>query len=630
MESSSAWESALESAWRETPRPSTGLTGMCCAQRKGQARYRSIARFYLGVVLSILSLTPIIPAAAESVRSAIRPQLQLVGLKDQALIRNVGLSVPPIRFDCDASPVTVRRYLDSARRAAEQGLQALGYFNAEIRVSVVRENDCRQPRLDIDPGLPTRVTAVDLDLGDAAKTLRETAGFRQWLQGATPVKGSVLDQGNYRALRDGVLSRARAQGYLDARWRVHELRVDPGTHSARYRLLLDAGMRYRFGPITVRQPILKSKLAERLAGVRPGDPYRAAALVAISQNLMSSSYFSDVRVRPRLKQRADGAVPVMVRATPAARTAYELRLGYGTDTGARVGAKINRRYINDLGHKWSSDLSFSQREQTLNATYSIPRMKDPLNQRFDLYAVVDRQKNSGIRTLSSRTGAQWVRDFNHWTTSLFSEYLVERSQFGDAPATTNHFWLIGARAGVRYLNDPLFPTRGFVLNTELSTAARPLLSSASLLRGRVLLGGMYPLGQWVLKGRVEVGAIKTNRFEDIPKSLRFFAGGDQSVRGYAYESLGPTDSTGQVVGGRYLLVSSAEIMHPIKGKDWYVAAFVDHGNAFDSLSDMSLKTGAGLGLRWRSPIGAVRIDIAYPFNGSSHTPRLHLGIGADF
>jgi len=586
-----------------------------------------------GALLLAASLSTALPvAAAEPAESSgpASPRLQLTGLKDQALIRNVGLSVPPVRFGCDASTVTIRRYLDAARKAAVQGLRALGRFNAVIHTSIEADQGCRQPRLDIDAGPPTRVTAVDLDLGTADRILRQSKSFSQWLQNTLPAKGSVLNQGNYRSLRDGVISRVRAQGYLDARWRVHELRVDPATQSARYRLQLDPGKRYRFGTITVRQSILKPELARRLTGIRPGDPYRAASLVAISQNLTGSGYFSDARVRPQLKQRANGAVPVTVRATPSARTAYEFRVGYGTDTGARIGTKVNRRYINDRGHKWSSDLSLSQREQTLKASYSIPRLKDPLNQRYDLYAVVGRQDNNSIRTLSSRTGAQWVRNFNDWTTALFSEYLIERSQFGEASATTNHFWLFGTRVGLRRLDNPLFPTRGFVFNTELSTAARPLLSSTSLLRGRVLLGGMYPLGLWIFKGRVEAGAIKTSRFEDIPKSLRFFAGGDQSVRGYAYESLGPTDSAGQVVGGRYLLVGSAEVMHPIKGKDWYLAAFVDQGNAFDNLSDMRLKTGAGLGLRWRSPIGAVRIDVAYPFNGKSHMPRLHLGIGASF
>lgn len=562
--------------------------------------------------------------------SSIRPHLQVTGLKDPDLLRNVGLSVPPVRFGCDAAMVTARRYLKDARLKAEQGLRALGYFNAVIHSRLTRENGCLQPLLAIEPGPPTKVTQVAIDLGDAGPVLEKQDGFARWLADARPKLGSVLNQDNYRHLRDDLLSRVRSQGFLDARWKTHELRVDPETRTAQYHLQLDAGQRYRFGSITIRQSLLRPTLANNLMGVKSGDPYTAAALVQISQNLMSSGYFSDVRVRPRLKARANGQVPVVVRTELNPRTSYEFRVGYGTDTGARIGAKIHRRYSNDRGHHWTAGVSLSQRQQTLNATYSIPREKDPLNQRYDIYAVVDREENSGIRTLSSRTGAQWVRNFNRWTTSLFSEYLVERSQYGDAPASTRHFWLFGARAGLQRLDDPLFPTRGFVLSTELSTAARPLLSSASLLRGRVLLGGLYPIGNWILKGRVEAGAIDTNNFDDIPKTLRFFAGGDQSVRGYAYESLGPTDSTGQVIGGQYLLVGSAEIMHPLETRNWYIAAFVDHGNAFNNVNDMALKTGAGLGVRWRSPIGAVRIDIAYPFNGTSHTPRLHLGIGAAF
>jgi translocation and assembly module TamA len=145
-----------------------------------------------------------------------------------------------------------------------------------------------------------------------------------------------------------------------------------------------------------------------------------------------------------------------------------------------------------------------------------------------------------------------------------------------------------------------------------------------------MLGGLYPLGDWVFKARTEVGGVVTPDFNSLPKGLRFFAGGDQSVRGYAYQSLGPTDSTGQVIGGKYLFTASTEVMHPVYGRDWWGAVFVDTGNAFDTLSDIKLNTGAGIGVRWRSPVGMVRVDVAYPFDGSSRTPRLHLGIGAAF
>lgn len=584
------------------------------------------------ILLNGGGLVSLAQAADDVARTAVaQPTLQIEGLTEAALIRQVGLSVPTLRLDCTASTVALTRYLDSAKLAAIDALQAYGYFNATLTPSIVPEHDCRDPKLAITLGEPVRIAAVDIALHNAdGVNLAEQSAFASFLQTAVPKRDTPLNQSAYTSLRDGVLSRARGAGYLDARWLVHTLKVNPETNTADIALKMDAGRAYHLGAITVEQSILKPELADRLTGAKPGDAYTTQRLVAMNQNLAGTNYFSDVRVRPDLNNRHDGAVPVTIKTEPNTPRSYEIRAGYGTDTGARLGSKVTQRYVNSSGDYWKGDLSLAQRQQTLTGTYSMPRLSDPLNQHYDLYTKFDRESNLGITTVSSTTGAQWARKFNLWTSSLYSEYLLERSQFGEEPAQTSGFLLAGARVGRRDLNDPLFPTQGSVLTASLSGAAKPLLSTASLVRTHVMVGGLYPLGDWVVKGRAEVGAIVTSDFPAMPKSLRFFAGGDQSVRGYAYQSLGPKDATGTVIGGQYLVTASAEVMHPVYGRDWWGAAFVDTGNAFDSLANMNLATGAGVGVRWRSPVGMVRVDVAYPFNGDSRTPRLHLGIGASF
>jgi translocation and assembly module TamA len=588
----------------------------------------------LWLISSAASFTPnaqAVEGKAAPLAPAAMPHLQILGLTDAALIRQVGLSVPPLRLNCTASTVALQRYVDSAAAAAEQALQAYGYFNAEIVPALIEQNNCREPQLTITPGAPVRTSSVNIVLHDAdGVNLASNGTFQPFLQTAVPALGAPLNQNAYTALRDGLLARARGAGYLDARWLVHELRVNPKTDTADIELKLNTGIAYRLGTITVAQSLLNPVLAERLTGAKSGDAYTTQRLVAMNQNLAGTHYFSDVRVRPALDARRDGLVPVVIKTEPNTPRTYEVRVGYGTDTGARLGSKITQRYVNSSGDSWKGDLSLAQRQQTLTGTYSIPRLSDPLNQQYDLYTKFDRESNLGITTVSSTTGAQWARKFNLWTSSLYSEYLLERSQFGAEPAQTAGFLLAGARVGRRDLNDPLFPTKGSVLSASLSGAAKPLLSTASLVRAHVMVGGLYPLGDWVLKGRAEVGGVVTPAFSTLPKSLRFFAGGDQSVRGYAYQSLGPKDANGVVIGGQYLFTASAEVMHPVYGRDWWGAAFVDTGNAFDSLANMGLATGAGVGVRWRSPVGMVRVDVAYPFNGSSRIPRLHLGIGASF
>ncbi len=593
----------------------------------------AVALWSQGVIAAPAALTSA-PSTASSLVAATStpPALQLQGVTDPALIRQIGLSVPAQRFACDAPALVFERYLADATDDARHALQAVGYFHAQFTPSVRTQNGCHLPELTVQLGERVRWSAAEISVVDAhGASLIGQAFVQDFLRANTPATDSPMDQGQYTRLRDGLLSRVRGAGYLDAQWRKHVLRVNPDTNRAVIELALAAGRPAHFGAIDIEQSLLTPELAARLAGVQPGDPYTTANLVAINQNLMSRRYFSTVRVRPQWDERSGDAVPVRVQAKPGSPRSYEFKLGYGTDTGARLGATLNQFYVNPEGHQWRANLSLAQRQQTLSATYTIPRLADPLNQRYELYSAMDRENNLDITSLSTTNGVQWVRNFNRWNTALFTEYLLERSQFGSEPANTSGFCLTGARVGWRDLNDPLFPTRGLAFNASLSGAAQPLLSSASLLRARVQLAGMHPIGgDWVWVGRTEVGGVLTDALTDLPKSLRFFAGGDQSVRGYGYQSLGPVDSTGQPVGGRYVFTASTEVMHPVYGRDWWGAVFVDTGNAFDSLKDISLATGAGVGLRWRSPVGMVRVDVAYPFDGERRLPRLHLGIGAAF
>ena len=554
------------------------------------------------------------------------PQLQLTGLSETRLVTNVGLSMPRIGFSCQAGTAQIRRYLDSAAEAAEEALQVYGHFNARIRTSIETREDCRDPALDIDAGPVTRIEAVRVDLPATVESLEPVGTF---LEENRPEVGAPLDQAAYDAFRDGLLSRVQKQGYLDARFTTRELRVNPETRSARITLVLEPGERYRFGEVSVEQSVLEPALARRLTGVPPGAPYTSTDLLAMNQNLTGSEYFESVSVRPHLDERKDLEVPVTITTRRNARTSYELRAGYATDVGPRVGAQVTRRYVNKRGHQWAARTQLSAIEQRLDTTYTIPRAADPLRERYDIYARVTREDNNDIVTTAAATGLQWAYEGDRWTRSLFTEYLLDRTRYGDESAESNGFGILGGRLGYDGLDDPLFPSEGVVVDVSLQGAAEPVLSATSFLRGQVFAGGYLSVGKWIFAARGEAGMIVTDDFDKMPRSLRFFTGGDRSVRGYEYESLAPENDEGTLIGGKYLLVGSVEAMVPVIRDDWYLAAFVDTGNAYID-PEAELKTGAGLGVRWRSPVGMVRLDVAQPLDGSDGLPRLHLGLGAAF
>ena len=575
----------------------------------------------LAALLSVLLLFGVGAARGEP-----RPQLQLTGLSETPLITNVGLSMPRIGFSCQAGTAQIRRYLDSAAEAAEEALQAYGHFNARIRTSIQSRENCRDPALDIDAGPVTRIEAVSVDLPATIESLESIDTF---LEENRPAVGEPLDQGAYDAFRDGLLSRVQKQGYLDARFTTRELLVDPETQAARITLVLDPGERYRFGEVRIEQSVLEPELARRLTGVPSGAPYTSTDLLAMNQNLTGTEYFESVSVRPHLDEREDLQVPVTITTRRNARTSYELRAGYATDVGPRVGAQVTRRYVNKRGHQWAARTQLSAIEQRIDTTYTIPRAKDPLRERYDIYARATRKDNNDIVTTSAASGVQWVYEGESWTRSLFTEYLLDRTRYGDDPAESNGFAILGGRLGYDGLDDRLFPSEGIVVDVSLQGAAEPVLSATSFVRGHVFAGGYLSVGSWIFAARGEAGMIVTDDFDSMPRSLRFFAGGDRSVRGYEYESLSPENEDGTLIGGKYLLAGSVEAMVPVIRDDWYLAAFVDTGNAYiDPKSE--LKTGAGLGVRWRSPVGMVRLDVAQPLDGSDGLPRLHLGLGAAF
>ncbi len=177
-------------------------------------------------------------------------------------------------------------------------------------------------------------------------------------------------------------------------------------------------------------------------------------------------------------------------------------------------------------------------------------------------------------------------------------------------------------------DNKLNPSRGFRLEFALSAAKNGVLSNADLVHNEVTLKGLTTLWQrHRFLGRFQFGGNLTDDYKGIPPSLRFFAGGAQSVRGYDYQDLSPKNSDNDRIGGRFMLVGSAEYQYSLTDK-WRIAAFTDRGNAFNSLTGASLKSSVGFGVRWVSPVGPIRADIAQPLNGNGGI-HFHFSMGPE-
>jgi translocation and assembly module TamA len=384
----------------------------------------------------------------------------------------------------------------------------------------------------------------------------------------------------------------------------------------------------------------KDGFLDRYVPFKSGDYFSQNQLLELQQALNGADYFAVVNVLPDVDEAKGGLVDITVQLAPAKRTIYTGGPFIGTDTGFGVRGGMERRWVNRRGHKWKNELVVAQKLKTLSTLYSIPLPGD--NQRS--YNVGANFRDANTATSQSRTlelVGNETRQWHGWTRTLGVHALSGTftvGKRGNEPDNTpgiehGQSTLVFGEAALtrKQADNPDFVRRGWLLSVAARSTAGSLLSDASFSQliadaKWIRAFGTRSRNRLILRG--SAGMTWTNDFAALPPQLRFFAGGDRSVRGYGYQSIGPRNSTDRVIGGKNLLVASSEIEHYFT-RNWGMAAFVDAGNAFSG-TDYRPKIGAGLGLRWRSPVGMIRVDLGTPIHDDrAHGIQLHLVIGPD-
>ncbi len=440
-------------------------------------------------------------------------------------------------------------------------------------------------------------------------------------------QGQILNQGEYENGKKRLINIALGEGFVKARFTVHVLRINRQTRQADIRLVLDTGPQFVFGETTFEQQGLRTQLLQRYLPYRTGDPYRPAKLTELRNTLYRTDYFSNVVVEGRLTAAKGLAVPVIVRlGMPEHLNRYSFGLGYATDTGPRVKFKWHNRLLNTRGHKLRGSAQVSQYENTLGLNYDVP-LGNPRYDQLEYRVSYNDQtwNDTDTKLFTIGTGLSHNGELVSYGGSI--DYRDEKYSVG---VTEGHSQLfLPTLTGNLIWADNLLDTHyGLEITASVSGADEYVGSDVTFIKGtlsgKVILTLMP---RWRLIGRGDLGATAVNSIDELPPSLRFYTGGDQSIRGYAYKSIGPTDSSGTVVGGRYLVVGSLELERQV-AEDWSVAAFWDVGNAFNDFN-LAFKQGAGVGVRYRLPFGQIRVDVASAIVEGGFPLRLHLSVGAD-
>jgi translocation and assembly module TamA len=521
------------------------------------------------------------------------------------------------------SEAELRRLHQRARGEIRQALQPFGYYEPIIDARLKHEEGTWRARYRIDPGPATLVGSVDIRVDGAG---REEPAVQQALGENRLSEGRQLHHDDYEGTKRALQKAALAAGYLDASYQRAELRILPDERRADVTLHLDTGSRYYFGPVTIEQDILDPDFVSGYIRFAEGEPFNTDKLLRLQLDLGDSGFYRRVEVQSRREEAVDYHIPVTIKTVPAKPRLYAWGLGYGTDTGPRISLGAVFRRINESGHSILADTRVSRVYRTIGLQYRVPignLVSDSLVYKASAdFEDVGDEGNTDLYTLGISHNVEW----GPFQRRLYAEFRYEDYDLGEDSEVTQNL-IPGITLSQLRTDNVLFPRQGYSWSGDLRGAAG-VISDTRFLRGRLDGRYVHPVGE---RGRVllrsRLGATAVKDFEKLPASERFFAGGDQSVRGYGYQKLGPTDDSGDIVGGRFLTVGSVELDYLFAG-DFGGALFVDTGNADDDFPP-SLKTGAGVGLRWRSPVGMLRVDVAHPFVDSDDAYRLHISIGPE-
>ncbi|MEJ2344600.1 MAG: autotransporter assembly complex protein TamA [Gammaproteobacteria bacterium] len=556
---------------------------------------------------------------------AVQVEVRVTGVEGEALSNvRAYLAIERETKNPDVLESRVRELNARAPREIKRALEPFGYYKATVRASLTAEGDKLVADYRIDPGPAVRIAAMHVDIAGPGARNPEMKDVVKKL----PLhRGDVLRHADYDQAKQLLQRQARGLGYLDADLDRHQVRVQLQPYQATVTLRLNTGPRYTFGPVTFKQTTytVREKLLYRYVPFKQGDDFSTAKLLQLYSALSDSGYFSQVDVEPHRREARGTAVPVVVTLSPRRRQRYKIGVGYGTDTGARLTFQF-WRLLNRRGHVGTADVRLSQYLNSATVGYTIP-LQHPTTEQLTFEAGL---KNEDTKSRISRIwqiGASRTGTRGSWREVMGLHYEVERYELATGGSSSKLLYPSVTWTRMR-ADDPIYPTRGNRLQLDLKGSSAAMLSDVSFVQA-------HAAGKWVRSfgtgnqviARAELGATWTSSFDKLPASKRFFAGGDQSVRGYGYEQLGPTDATGAVVGGRYLAVGSLEYDRHLFGK-WSGALFYDVGNAFNN-ANVHFARGAGFGVRWRSPLGPVRVDFAWALSQPGTPFRLHVTVGPD-
>ena len=542
----------------------------------------------------------------------------------------------------DLSADIVERLHNRVQREVESALKPFGYYEPKVESEVkdLGRGDWRIS-IEINPGQPVLLDKIDVHVNGpgALDPLFERITVNPPLH-----TGDRLNHATYESLKTDLQRTAATYGYLDAKLTRSELVVDPKNHTANVALEMETGERYRFGKTTIEQTSVRDSLVRLYLRYQEGDYFDLTQILRTQFALDDAQYFTNLEVLPQDADHQTHTVPVDIHADKSRRHRYSVGAGYATDTGARGTLTWENRRVNSRGHRFSVTLEASQVERyLLQARYIIP-IGDPAVENLTFQSTIEQQQFADATAHTQSIGPAITKVSGNWQYVWFANAIHTTDDYPFGVSNTARLIVPGidiASVPKGYLGEPIFQHPFFA---EIRGSNSAFGSDAQFLQLHLQLEHVFRFAdRWHLLLRDELGTTVANHFEHVPAIMRFFAGGDNSVRGFAFDQLSPIDAAcqnptgGPVIvtaggpcvkylggvkdGGKNLVTGTVEVIRDLP-HNFGVATFFDYGNAFNHFGD-PLEYAAGVGFRLRLPVVILGVDLAQPLSRSAG-PRLHI------
>lgn len=508
------------------------------------------------------------------------------------------------------------------RKLVNAALNPYGYYHPKFNVS---KNADEQMSIDVDVGPVTLISSSSILItGEAA----QDQDFINLTDAAKLQQGQPLSHSDYDSLKRNLLSLAQQKGYLEGHFVQSVIEVIPSMNQANVKVHFDSGVRYHFGEVSVVSSVIETDRIESLSPFAKGDGFNSIKLGEYQSNLSQTNWFRSVAVKGNFDQKTeDNQVPIEVSTVPNSRNIVQVGGGYKTDLGPRASLKWTKPWYNSRGHSLKAEASVSQPEQSLLMGYKIPTknvLTDYYGIQFDSTRVDYRDTASFTNKLTFEKHWQLERD---WQSTMHVRYLREQYQQASEDSQSQLLMPGITFSQLERKNNQLELNHRHIYSLEYSEPY--LLSDSRLLHlegNSVLSWDISEKQKFHFRSNVGINIV--NSLEDVPSSLRFFAGGDENLRGYDYESISPRDENGALTGARYMFAAGFEYQYQVYQQVW-LGAFYDIGDAFND--DIALKRGTGLSLIWNSKYVPMKVDFAYGLDAPEGDEfRIHFSIGTQF